>query len=187
MNQNDATFWAAIIAAIVSVVNLFFASRAKRSAEMRVAYRKLLSPHICKLGEALHQILAATNVLLRRAKFGSGKGEWEKRGQEASDTIEVLRRKLRYPLWGIDSGLKRLRRVLNWSQHLKVVPDEADKLFIAGDKLKDAIDEALRYSFSHGRPPSWRCVLLVQYRSWKLAKTYEKAMKTPIDDEQVDE
>lgn len=71
-----------------------------------------------------------------------------------SNKLKQLRWKIRYPLWGIDEGLKTIGRLHDWSLHFKKTPEEAKKLLDQGDMLRKAIDKVIKSSYINGRPPS---------------------------------
>jgi hypothetical protein len=60
MNAQEATLFAAVIAASASVAKLFF----DRSAEGRLSIRSLLLPLITEMGEAAYGIVATCSVMV---------------------------------------------------------------------------------------------------------------------------
>lgn len=105
MTKEEVTLIAAIIAATASIVTLFLNLRAQKSAEIRVSYRDSLKPHIVELGEALHEIVASSNIYLFKTKSDEARENWREKHEKAKDNIKSLRTKVRYQLWGLDKGI----------------------------------------------------------------------------------
>lgn len=153
MTTESATLIAASIAATASVAGLAVSLVAQFRAELRVAHRQTLDAYIAELGESLHQIVACADILLK-TKSGESREKWKCRGAKASASLKNLRPKVRYPLWGLEEGLRVLSRVPDWADHARVDPVRAKTLIARADKLRRALDDATRRSYRSGRCPS---------------------------------
>jgi len=87
MNREEATLIAALIAAGASAFTVATNLRAQKSAELRASYRESLEPHISELGEALHEIVAATNIYLFKARSDESRGKWRQRKNRGQTTF----------------------------------------------------------------------------------------------------
>ena len=148
-----ATLAAAGIAAAASVVGLIANVYAKSSAEMRAAHRATLHEDLATLGESLHQIMACADILLR-AKSEESLKTWRARGKVAAESLKNLRPKLRYPLWGLDEGLRVLSYIPDWTDHARVNPEGAKRLVRQADRLRRVLDNSIRRCYRKGRCPS---------------------------------
>lgn len=146
------TLIAAVIGATASVIVLLLNLNAQRKAELRLAHRKSLEPHVADLGESLHQILACSNILLKTKSEVSRKN-WLERAKQAQKTLKALRLKLRYPLWGLDDGFRVLSRLPDWCDHLRGDVERGRRLLKRADRLRAALDGAILGSYTNGRPP----------------------------------
>ena len=100
---------------------------------------------------------------------------WISDAMQTADRIQKLRPELRYPLWGIDNPLKQLSRVSGRIQHFKnrSIPD-AKRYLEAANSLRDALDDAIKYSYEFGKPPSSRKVNAARIAADKLAAVYSE-------------
>ena len=171
MTVETATLIAASIAAAASVVVLLVNLRAQRRAELRVVHRQTLDTSVGELGEALHQVVACANILLK-TKSDEARERWKCRGAQASVSLKSLRPKLRYPLWGIDEGLRVLSRVPDWADHARVDDSRAKTLIERADKLRRALDYAIRRSYRNGRSPSLHERVRVRYQATRCRRVF---------------
>lgn len=149
-----ATLIVAGVAAAASILTLFLNIKAQRAAEDRKMYRQNLDPFLADLAEHIYQIVAATNVLLKvrtPEKFKL----WSNRAAETNKKLSQLRPKLRYPLWGIDEGIRTLIRFPTWVQHARKNPKRTEALLRCGNRLRSALDFSIRRSYMKGRPPTF--------------------------------
>lgn len=149
-----ATLIAACIAAAAALLTLVVQLRSQREAELRVAHRSALAPHVAELGEALHSVIATSKVLLK-TRSTVGYDKWREYGRKAQNRLKELRPKLRYPLWGADYGLKILTRLPDWADHLRGDPTRATRLLGQANNVLAWIDRAVRRGYLDGKPPSW--------------------------------
>lgn len=171
MTKETVTLIAAAIAAgcslLVLVINLF----AQWRGELRATYRRSIEKTLAELGEALHQVVACSNVLTR-TKPTEARETWKNRASEAKTKLKEIRSAVRYPLWGLDEGIRVLTRLPDWIMHKIDKPDEARKLLAAGDRLRASLDFAIRRCYADGRPPSLLEKALVAFQTWRVRKAF---------------
>lgn len=171
MTTETATLIAASIAATSSVAVLAVSWFAQFRAELRVAHRQTLDAYIAELGESLHQIVACADIMLK-TKSEEAHESWKCRGATASASLKNLRPKVRYPLWGLEEGLRVLSRVPDWADHARVDPVRAKALIAKADKLRRALDDATRRSYRSGRCPSLYERIRVSYHAAQCRKVF---------------
>ena len=88
---------------------------------------------------------------------------WRARGNAAAGAVEAVRRQLRYPLAGIETGLREIRRVPDYVGH-RQGGEQGERILEHAGKLVNALDEAIAFSWKKGRPPRKRHVKRV--RKW---------------------
>jgi hypothetical protein len=154
MNREEATLIAALIAAGASAFTVATNLRAQKSAELRASYRESLEPHISELGEALHEIVAATNIYLFKARSDESRGKWRQKHENARDRIKERRTKVRYQLWGIDDGIRIISRVGDHSTHLTDDEPRANRLIKAATTLRKKLDRVIMKCYQRGSAPT---------------------------------
>lgn len=184
LTEATATVAAACIAAGTSILTLVLQFQVSRRAEFRASHRVVLQPYLEDLGKCLHETLATVKVYLHRAKDGQSTAKWQEQAKSARDRLKVLRLKVRYPLWGIDDGLRVLTRLTDWIAHGKKNPDGANRLFDSAEALRKAVDAAIHWSYRHGRPPSLWHRKSVQLRAWKFERSYKAMMTADLGEEE---
>lgn len=172
MNLGVPTLIAALIAAIVSIITL----AAQRRSELRSAHRNIVSQHIEELGEAVHQVVATSNIITKTRSL-TGLKNWRRRASEATQKIKNIRLKLRYPLWGIHEALHSLSCLPDWVEHARDYPDSALELVEKGTRLASALDIAIKRSYILGRPPKWYERALISWRRRQFRTYYENFQK----------
>lgn len=182
MTRETATLVAACIAAAASLVVLLLNLRAQRRAELRVAHRQTLDLSIAELAEALHQSVACASIILK-AKSDGARARWKCRGAKASSQLKSLRPRLRYPLWGLDEGLRVLSRVPDWAEHARADNSRAQRLVSKADGLRKALDYAIRRSYRKGRAPTLHERLRVRYTAWQCRRIFVAGKAEPGADE----
>ncbi|MEL6771193.1 MAG: hypothetical protein AAFP18_09040 [Bacteroidota bacterium] len=169
LGTDEFTLAAAVLAALTSVYGVF----SQRRSELREAHRKSLDEYISDLSRALHEVVASTDILLR-AKSEESERKWLARAHEARDTIKGVRPALRYALWGISGGLKRISLLPDWVYHKRADADVADKILKRGDRLRRALDYTIRRCYSRGRTPTVFERFLVKVSDWHFGKASSK-------------
>lgn len=180
MNTEEVTLVAALLAAISSVGSLVVSIISQKSAEFRSAHRKLMESYLEEIGRAIHEAMATTSVYLSKIKDGKNGDSWREKAETARKDLANLRRKVRYSLWGIDSGLRDLSRLFSWVAHNRDFPEHAQKVFDKGEQLRKSIDGAIRWSYQQGRPPGLRHRLFVEFHSYRLRSCYKKVMLSDL-------
>lgn len=154
--QITAALVGSSIAATASLATLVLTRAGNRSAEFRAAHRTLLHPVMQSLGVQIHQVVAISTIYLRRAQSGQDLAPWRRHGEDASRALLELRRSVRYPLWGMEAGLRTMARLPSWITNYASRPEEGGLLLEKAEKLREALDRAVRNSYEKGRPPTWR-------------------------------
>lgn len=174
----QATLIAAIIAAFISLITLVLNLSTRYSAEVRKAHRDSLTKDLHALGEALHQTLACSHILLK-SRTDESLANWRARASAAKARLKALRVKLRYPLWGLDDSLKTISLLPDWIDHVRLYPEHASEVIKHGTALGDALDSSIRKCYIHGRSPR-RCeVRKVNSRRRSLEKAYTMFQERP--------
>lgn len=167
MTTQEATLVAAVIAAIASVLKLFF----DRFAEGRTSTRELLQPLIAEMGEAVYGVVATSSVLVEAEtpkKFSS----WYAKACREREKLQTIRPKLRYPLWGIDEGLRVLQRLPDWCSHARADKARASSLLKHASNLRHIIDLTALRCYRAGRQPNIVERLQVRYHSWRCRRVF---------------
>jgi len=173
MDLNDVTIWAALIAFVASVVNIIVSVFSVRSVEKRRAHRELMTPYMCDLSESMHQMLAASDVHVKASQNGTLNTKWTRLASDSKKTIDESRRRLRYPLWGLDEGLRTLTRTMNWTCHLRSDETKVHTFLKKADDLKLALDYAIMRSYRKGSPPG----MWSRFRVWSKARAVRKCFE----------
>lgn len=163
---------ASLATSVVSILAAVFSIWNATASERRAAYRQLLSAKISELGDCLFSELAQCNTYVNR---NFNHDHWITDAKNTADRIQKLRTELRYPLWGIDNPLKQLSRVAGRIQHFKKRSiHDAKRYLEAANSLRDALDDAIKYSYEHGKPPSSRKVNAARVAADKLSAIYSE-------------
>lgn len=149
-----ATLIAASIAAVAAIASLVVNTVANRRAESRAVHRDLLKEHISQLGEAIHEVVALSSEQ-HKALTRSGPRRATKlreSGIEKARQLDRLRRKVRYPLDGLNDGLRNLARLPSWIAHLKG-NERGRELLTEARALADELHGGIAESWRRGKPP----------------------------------
>ena len=168
MTTQEATLIAAAIAAFASVAKLFF----DRFAEGRLSIRTMLLPLIAEMGEAVYGIVATSSVMLEAEtdrKFSS----WYSKACREKAKLKVLRPRLRYPLWGLDEGLRVLERLPDWCTHARSDKVRASKMLRHATSLRHIIDVTALRCYDGGRRPNIIEVLQIRWHSWQCRRVFD--------------
>lgn len=181
MSIESATLVAAALAAVASVLSILFKVLGQKNADMRAAHRDLMATYVEDLGRAIHESVATANVFISKIENGGNADAWRKKADTAKSDLATIRRRVRYSLWGIDEGLRDLTRLANWVAHCQDYPANANKLLNAADQLREALDDAIRHSYSSGNPPSWRRRKKVHNAAEHLRAVYSEVMAEGLE------
>lgn len=174
LDTQTATLLAAGIAAITGIGTLIANVWASWRGDLRTAQRKALEPFIAQLGEALHETVATTQILIKTRSEESA-ASWRERSQAAKAKCNEVLPKLRYPLYGITDALRTLTRLPDWVEHARAkFPVHAKNICDVGTKLANTLDRVVRDCYAFGRPPTRRNRLVVAYRVWRFRVAYQK-------------
>jgi hypothetical protein len=176
INAETATLAAATIAAIASLVGLGISTRAQWKAEHRIALRAIIQRDLSEVGQALHETMALSNLQLKDISDEIHKKRY-KDAAEAAGKLKNVRLKVRYSLWGLDHGFRELTRLPDWIGHSRRSPNDAIRIFNLADSLCKALDGSVRKAYLRGQPPCLVERKIVDYRTWRLRRCYEKFQK----------
>lgn len=171
MTESEATLYAAIIAAGFSVITLIITAITNKSADLRTARRAAISASFSELGELLYEV-AALSMKMTQMKRDEKFDEIRKQAEATSGKIDSLRRKTRYPLWGIDDGFRAIQWLPVYIAHMKNdrTGERAKKIMKMGTNLRKAIDVAICHAYFTGNPPTrWQSIKI-----WWLARCLRK-------------
>ncbi len=168
MTAQEATLIAAVIAAVASVSKLFF----DRFSENRSSFRALLQPLVADLGESLHGVVA-TCYVMARSNSDEQHANWHDKAKRERDKLKALRPKLRYPLWGIDDGLRVLLRLPEWTAHARGQPQRLDLLIVRATRLRETIDAVALRCYRNGRLPNFFERVQVRFFAWHCQKVFQ--------------
>ena len=171
MTIQEVTLIAALIAAAVSILSLMTNVLSQHSAELRKAHRETLEHYIHDLGDSLHSTIATSNILLK-AQTDPAIQNWRAKAETAKTKLKELRTKLRYPLWGLDKGLKTISRLPDWVEHARSAPEHAQTILKAGESLGHSLDSTIRKCYMLGRPPRMDERIVINYKRSQLEKAY---------------
>lgn len=173
MTTQDATLIAAVIAAAAAVLKLFV----DRFTEDRTSARILLQPLLAEMGEANYGVVATCSTLLKAATPEAFEN-WHAKARAERDKLRVLRPKLRYPLWGLDEGLRVLQRLPDWCGHARVDAARASRLINSATSLRHALDVSAMRCFRGGRLPSLLERARVNFHAWRCREAFKEGAPT---------
>ncbi|MCP4264057.1 MAG: hypothetical protein GY777_00520 [Candidatus Brocadiaceae bacterium] len=147
-------------------------------SELRETNRRKLEPLVTDLGDALYKVVA-TNVLSVRDQRTKNVEYWRQLKADARKKLRQLRPKLRYPLWGLDDGIKALICLSDW-----IDSTGNDSILQAATKLRATLDNSIRRCYRFGRPPSLFERLMVNYRVFRMRSEW-RGLKDAFLEEDV--
>lgn len=150
-----ATVVSALILALGSLVVAIISAVTSRRNDARSAHRSILEPWLTNLGEDIGGVIATANVYFTRVKKGQDLGAWRTRMEAHAEGLERVRRRAKYPLFGIDEPIRDLGRVSSWIQHCHQHIDLGDELLSTAEKLRSKLDRVIAKSYRRGEPPTW--------------------------------
>jgi len=156
---------------------------AQRQAELRVSYRKSLEPFVADLGNALHQIIATSQILAKTSDETYAK--WREANRKAQAKLKELRPNLRYSLLGADDALRTLTRVPDWADHLRREPERFSQLMKDANRLLAQVDSVVRRGFVQGKPPRLLTRILLNHYSEACKTTFNAKQPVLTPDEEI--
>lgn len=175
MAPEEVTLYAALIAAGVSVLTLIVTAVTNQSADLRSARRAAISASFSELGDLLYEV-AALSMKMTQMKRDGKFDEIRKQAESTSEKIDCLRRKTRYPLWGIDDGFRAIQWLPVYMAHMKNdrSGDRAKIIMKKGTSLREAMDLAICHAYFTGEPPTHWQRLKVWWRARNLRKYFDE-------------
>jgi len=180
MTQEDATLFAAVIAAVFSIIALFVSSHLARLSDLRTTRRNALSGDFTELGNRLYQ-LVALSVKMSQCKTDLSFAATRAQADAVAKEIDKIRLKTRYPLWGMDSGFRTIKWMPVYIAHMKDKrTDRRTKNLLAlGTNLREAMDVAICHAYFHGQQPKLIQRYRVEFRAYRLRRYFNKG-KFPV-------
>jgi hypothetical protein len=173
----------ALLAAVTSTTSLVVGAYGALRAESRKSQREMLVPVATRIGELLHQLLAASEVSLGRRAKGQTVDTWLKRASDAAKDLKKVRRIAKYPLWGADHALNELGRLPSWLRQYNDNPAKARELLDAAEAVRLSVDRAVLASLRTGRPPGTFRRTVIRYQVWRMRRVFAGTAPQDEDDE----
>jgi len=182
-----STLIAACIAAIASLASLAIGLLEKRRTELREAQRAALEPHVVALGEAAYSIVA-TSRRMASSREDARFQRHKERATESAKELDLLRRQVRYTLWGLNDQLHDLVLLPRWIEFLRGDKNGADELLAAATNLRAEVDDVVRACYLDGRAPSLSQCTRVKalgdaMRSCYRARKVQATRTSEVDDD----
>jgi hypothetical protein len=154
LSKEDATVLAAMVAALAALVSALAAIVSARNRESRDSHRALLVQLVSQLGTAIHGTVASCQVFVIRVRNGGALDIWLERARKSSGRLKKQIPRVKYPLWGIEDGLRVIARLPDLLSHHRKNPDKAEALFEQGERVRLLIDSVIFECYTRGRSPS---------------------------------
>ena len=169
MTQEDATLFAAVIAALFSIVSLFVSAHFSRLSDLRSTRRNALASDFTELGNKLYQ-LVALSVKMSQCKTDATFAATRSQADTIAKEIDQIRLKTRYPLWGMDSGFRTIKWMPVYIAHMKDqrTNKRTKELLRRGTSLREAMDIAICHAYFHGQQPTLIQRARVRWRAYRL-------------------
>lgn len=183
--MGDATVTAAVIAASAALIVSLATAVSSRATDTRSAHRSVLAPFLADLGQHLAGVVATAHVFLKRAAAEQDLGAWRARMLSHADDLMTLRSQVRYPLYGLEEGLRVLSRVSSWTQHFtsQAKMREGRELLEHADRLRSTLDRTVAKSYRRGEPPTRLDRWQVERRAKRVRSFWEgRDPRHSIDD-----
>jgi hypothetical protein len=153
LSRETVTLFAACIAALTSIVSIFVTLISNKSSEFRVSHRKTLEPVIYDLSEVTYSVIAVC-VQMTRKSSDEKISEYLELAAIQKDKLELLRRKVRYVLYGLDEALKLISSSPRYITHLRSNSKDLSTYIELITSLRERVDEIIRNSYAKGKPPT---------------------------------
>jgi hypothetical protein len=173
MTAHEFTLYAAAIAAVASMASALLAYRAGKVLDRNSAHREVLAASMENMGDKLYELVAFSKKMTE-AKSDEGFDSKRLEAEASAHDVDGLRRRLRYPLWGLDPGFRTLKWLPIYIAHYKKNREgtKAQRMISMATRLRRALDSAIVSSYYAGRPPGlvhqWR----VRYHAWRLRRQF---------------
>lgn len=111
---------------------------------------------VVQLGEALHEVVALSKTLTKKEHGTKSWHNTKVKAASAKQTLDGVRIRVRYPLRGIEKGIRTLGRLPHWTANVQKQGSDTEPLLESADKLRMAVDAAVFGSLRRGGAPSRR-------------------------------
>jgi hypothetical protein len=170
-----ATLIAAIVAAVLSGLTLI----QNRNKETRDANRKYLETFLEDLASSIYQLIALSDIMTKNATSESLENTIEK-SIEPKTKLKEIRRKIKYPLWGIDDSIQKLTRVTDFTLYTLKNPIVAKENVYRAKLLGKSIDRCIKNCYAYGRTPTLFERVFINYRTWRFLRVRNNFRKEHI-------
>jgi len=181
MDKSILSVISALVGASSAVIVLALKSRAERLAEYRQTNRERIAPQLEDLGEVLYQIVSSVVLLVNNEK---NKDYYQRLNNKNIRQLRILRKKLRYQLWGLDEGFKALLLLPSIVSENKNT--SYTHLLNTATSLRKVLDESIRNCHLHGRPPNFIERQRVRFYVWRIKSIWEEyKLLSDIEDRNI--
>lgn len=174
MSAEEATLFAAVIAAGASVLTLLLGIFGRYRSELRAAQRVALEAVVVDLASLLYEVVAISKAFLGTT---SEEKLADLRAQlaEKSAKLDDLRKRTRYSLWGLNDAIHLLLWLPRWVEHVSDDRARSEKLIGRATELRISLDRAIQRSYRSGLPPRWYDRMRCQARARKLKDYWDRS------------
>ncbi|GAB6039264.1 hypothetical protein JCM15519_38230 [Fundidesulfovibrio butyratiphilus] len=163
---------AALVVALLTMTGLFINARFSRKSELRLAYRKTMEEKYSKIGSSIYQIVALSSIVIKKYKANQDVNEQINKLGTIKEELEKCRLETRYSLWGLDPALNLIKKLPSYVLRCKTRTDLGLETITSATSLREALDNAIMYSYLHGVAPSKNAVQKVNRCCAKLRENY---------------
>lgn len=143
-----------LLALVFSVISLCVNQYFNRIAETRAALRRMLEPDARELGAAMYAVLATGTVYLKK-ESEAGRANWRAKVTKAKESLESVRPRIRYSLYGADDAVRALIRYADWVIHVNFHdPARANRLTGIANEIRGALDRVVLRCLADGDKPN---------------------------------
>ncbi len=176
---------ALVMTAITAILSLFGTIASKKIDERikrQESIRKLLEDGMIGIGENMHEILATTDILIKKYQLTDSRnsGSLETSINNYKTRIDNNKKHLlkaktiyRYKLYGLERGLSIIARSADWVKALRNDIPLARKILKEADKIRKIVDNAIIKSYRDGDYPSFWTRLRIRYYEWKIKRIWQ--------------
>ncbi len=175
MDQSTAIIFAAVIAAVITIINTSIVLASADSRDRRNATRDIIQDKLNSVGKCIHETIALSDLLTKSTNEDTHKKRYQ-RAAAAAQSLKDIRLEIRYSIWGIDEGIRVLTRTPDWLSHAQNDNKYRDKILRDAKELGSALDGAIRNVYASGRLPSLLTRTIVTFRAQQLRNTHKKFM-----------
>lgn len=132
-----------------------------------------MQPLLAELGEAVAGVVA-TSTVLAKGRSDKSYSNWYGKAVKEREKLKGVRPRVRYPLWGIDEGLRVLIRLPDWVSHTRANEKRLTKLLTRADDLRKMIDVVAFRCYRNGRTPDLLEIAQVRFHAWRCRRVFDE-------------